>query len=142
MAATTANRSRFRYALAVLVVIGAGLGSRSFPGLLPEFMGKYPGDACWALMIFLGWGVVFPGISTAMLAAYAMATCGLVELSQLYRAPWIDGIRSTTLGHLVLGSGFAWGDLVAYGIGVGVGGLGESVMRSTIATHSNLTSAR
>lgn len=105
-------------------------------------MGKYPGDAFWALMVFLGWGVVFPGVSTARLAAVALATCGLVELSQLYRAPWIDSIRGTTLGHLVLGSGFTWGDFVAYGIGVGVGALGESVMRSAIAAHSSSAPVR
>ena len=134
--ATGANRSRFRYAVAALVVVGAGLASRNFPALFPEFMGKYPGDAFWALMVFLGWCVVFPGISTARLAAYALATCGLVELSQLYHAPWIDSIRSTTLGHLVLGSGFMWGDFVAYGIGVGVGVLGDCVMRSAIAADS------
>ena len=42
-------------------------------------------------------------------------------MSQLYHAEWIDNIRATTLGGLVLGYGFLWSDLVAYTIGVGVG---------------------
>jgi len=44
-----------------------------------------------------------------------------VEVSQLYHAPWIDGIRSTTLGGLVLGFGFLWSDLVCYLVGIAAG---------------------
>ena len=36
-----------------------------------------------------------------------------VEESQLYHASWIDSIRGTTLGALVLGHGFLWSDLPA-----------------------------
>ena len=139
---TKQNRNRLWYAIAILVVIGVGLASRSFPVLFPRFMGKYPGDGFWALMIFLVWGAVFPGISTARLAVYALITCGLDECSQLYHAPWIDLIRSTTLGHLVLGSGFIWGDFVAYAIGVGAGALGEIAMRSVMAARTKSTSRK
>ncbi len=101
-------------------------------------MGKYPGDAFWALTVFVGCGVIFPGITTARLAAYALAACYVVEFSQLYHAPWIDGIRSATLGHL--GNGFMWGDLVAYAIGICVGVLVESAMRSAIAARTESAS--
>ena len=134
------DRSRLWYAITTLVVIGLGLASRSFPGLFPQFVGKYPGDAFWALMIFFAWGVNFPSISTARLAGYALATCYFVECSQLYHAPWLDNIRSTTLGHLVLGSGFMWGDLVAYAIGVCVGVLVERATRSAIAARTGSAS--
>ncbi len=134
------NRSRLWYTIAILVVIGIGLASRSFPALFPRFMGKYPGDAFWALMIFLVGGFVFPGISTVRLAMCALVICCMDECSQLYHAPWIDIIRSAKLGHLVLGSGFLWGDFVAYTIGVGVGALGEIVTRSIITARTKSTS--
>ena len=35
--------------------------------------------------------------------------------------PWIDSIRHTTLGGLVLGFGFLWSDLACYAAGVGLG---------------------
>jgi Protein of unknown function (DUF2809) len=133
MAAVKRERSRLGYAVAMLVVIGLGLASRKFPGLFPRFMGKYPGDALWALMIFCGWGAALPAISTMRLAVYSLATCYLDECSQLYRAPWIDNIRSTTLGHLVLGSGFMWGDFVACTLGICLGCLGESAKRLGVA---------
>jgi hypothetical protein len=44
-----------------------------------------------------------------------------IELSQLYHAPWIDSIRHTTLGGLILGFDFVWSDLVCYAVGVGIG---------------------
>ncbi|MCA9130161.1 MAG: DUF2809 domain-containing protein, partial [Planctomycetales bacterium] len=49
----------------------------------------------------------------------------LVEFSQLYHASWIDSIRRTTLGGLVLGFGFLWSDLVCYGIGITLGVVAE-----------------
>ena len=56
--------------------------------------------------------------------------CYGIEVSQLYHAEWIDSIRATTLGGLVLGYGFLWSDLVAYTIGVGVGFLFEFILRT------------
>ena len=72
-------------------------------------------------MVFLGWGFFKPRASTFHLASLAFATSCLVEFSQLYQASWLNSIRSTTLGHLVLGSTFSWFDMVAYAVGVLVG---------------------
>ena len=41
----------------------------------------------------------------------------MIEFSQLYQENWIIEIRNTTLGHLVLGQGFLWSDLLAYTFG-------------------------
>ena len=57
---------------------------------------------------------------------FAAATSLGVELLQLYHMPWLDSVRSTTFGHLVLGSGFDPIDLIWYGVGIGVGGLLEA----------------
>ena len=45
----------------------------------------------------------------------------LIEISQLYHAPWIDAIRATALGGLVLGFGFLWSDILCYTVGVLLG---------------------
>jgi hypothetical protein len=55
------------------------------------------------------------------LAPDIQALAFLVEISQLYHAPWIDAIRQTTLGGLVLGFGFLRTDLVCYSVGVMIG---------------------
>jgi hypothetical protein len=41
-----------------------------------------------------------------------------VELTQLYRTAGLDAVRRTTVGHLILGSGFDLRDLAAYALGV------------------------
>jgi len=122
-------RNRLLYALLVLAVIAAGLASRRYPWLLPAQLGKYPGDALWALMVLLLVGLARPGWSVGRVAAAALATSFAVEFSQLYQADWINAIRHTTLGHLVLGSTFNALDLLAYAMGVAVGASAELLAR-------------
>jgi hypothetical protein len=121
------SRSRVVYGLATAGVIGLGLASRRWPGLFAAAFGKYPGDALWALMVFLLWGMFRPSLATKRLAAYALITAYLDEFSQIYQASWIDAIRATTVGHLLLGSTFSWWDMFAYTAGVGVGVVCENV---------------
>jgi hypothetical protein len=89
--------------------------------MFPAVLGKYPGDALWALMVYLGWAFWLPRASVCGVGLLALSTSWLVEFSQLYQADWINAIRATTLGHLVLGSTFVWEDLVAYAVGVLIG---------------------
>jgi hypothetical protein len=132
------RRNRLWYAAVMLAVIAAGLASRRYPWLFPDYMGKYPGDAFWALMVFLGWGIIFPGISTGRIALYALATSFVDEFSQLYHAAWIDRIRATFLGHIILGEWFNWPDLVAYAIGILIGVVGEiTLLRGGFRRHSS-----
>ncbi len=116
-----ARRSRAKLFLLLIFVVLAGLGSRQFPVLFPAVFGTSLGDALWALMVFLGWAIVFPSSSTLRLATIALISAYCVEFSQLYQEPWINGVRGTVIGHLVLGSTFWWPDLVAYLIGVVAG---------------------
>jgi hypothetical protein len=114
-------RSRVVYATALLIVIAAGLGSRVFGRALPAFVATYAGDTLYATMMFVGLGVLAPRWTTARLAGAAFAICCTIEVSQLYHAPWIDAIRRTLPGALVLGSGFLWSDLACYAAGVALG---------------------
>jgi hypothetical protein len=102
-----------------------GLGSRRFGPFLPGFLAAYAGDSLWALVVFLGIGLLLPRTSTRRVTIAAMAFSVLIEVSQLYHAPWIDSIRHTTLGGLILGFGFLWTDLACYAVGVGLGALTE-----------------
>ncbi|PFD42096.1 hypothetical protein CN285_11520 [Bacillus cereus] len=123
------KRNRILYAIFTIIVIVLGLSSRKFAYALPDILNAYLGDALWALMIFMGFGFLFPKIETKKLAIISLIFCYGIEISQLYHAEWIDSIRATTLGGLVLGYGFLWSDLVAYTIGIGVGMLCEFMLR-------------
>lgn len=123
------KRNRLLYATFTIIVIILGLSSRKLAFVLPALLNDYLGDALWALMIFIGFGFLFSKIETKKLAFISLLFCYGIELSQLYHAEWIDGIRATTLGGLVLGYGFLWNDLVAYTIGVGVGFIFEFILQ-------------
>ena len=119
------TRSRFVYLWLIFTVVLFSLASRaqSIQPHLPPFISEYAGDTLWALTAFLGFGFLFPRLSIGRVAALALGFALLIECSQLYHAPWIDAIRHTRLGGLVLGFGFLWSDLVCYVVGV-MGGVG------------------
>jgi hypothetical protein len=87
------------------------------------------GDALWAMMIAWLAGVLAPRARLTVRCTCAYAVCATVELSQLYHTPALDAVRATTLGHLVLGSGFDPRDLAAYAAGIALAALLESAIR-------------
>lgn len=126
------SRKRLGYAVSLILVIGAGLLWRSGLLPLPGWLVKYGGDALWALAVFLGVGWVFRQSSTGRVALAAVGCAWGVEFLQLYHAPWIDGIRATRLGRLVLGMTFNAPDLLAYLAGIALGAWAERrLYRST-----------
>ena len=131
----TASRNRPWLLAGFVAVIALGLASRKYPFLFPAMLGKYPGDALWALMVFLGCSFLKPCASTRHLAVAALAIACLVEFLQLYQVPWLNAIRSTTMGHLVLGSTFSWLDMAAYAVGVLMGALIDAWAVSSVKPH-------
>ena len=114
-------RKRLWYLFALLVTIALGLASRRFPNLLPSWLGKYPGDALWALMVFWGFGLLFPTLSSIRIAVFALAFSYEVEFLKLLQTPWLANVRHTTFGHIVFGHVFSWQNLIAYAVGVALG---------------------
>ena len=125
----TAKRSRFRYALWIVLVIGVGLLWRSPVLHLPPAVAKYGGSALWALLVFLLCGWLAPRLATGRMLVIAILIACAVEFSQLYHAPWIDQIRRTRMGALTLGSVFNWPDIPAYIFGIVAGAFAERLFR-------------
>ena len=113
-------QQRLPVTVALGVVIGLGLASRTYDGLFPNALGKYPGDALWTVAVYLGWKLVFPAMAPWKLGLMALGQSVGVEFLQLYHTPWLDGIRGNRFGHLLLGSTFNPMDLVAYSVGAAV----------------------
>jgi hypothetical protein len=122
------TRKRLHYAVVLAIVILIGLPNRLIPQYMPDFMVQYGGDALWALAIFLIFGLLFPRAKTRILAAAALALAWSIEFSELYQADWINAIRATRLGGLILGYTFLWSDLVCYIVGISVGVILEKAL--------------
>ncbi|MCY8545365.1 DUF2809 domain-containing protein [Bacillus vallismortis] len=112
------KRKRWVYVALTIIIMTIGLGSRTFSSVLPDAVNPYLGDSLWAAMIFTGCGFLFQKMNTIMTGIISLSFCFFIEISQLYHADWIDQIRDTSLGGLVLGYGFLWSDIEAYTIGI------------------------
>ena len=121
------NRSRVVYGMLMIAVLLLGLASRQFFGDI-SFIKTYVGDALWALMVFFGFAVLFNRWPTETIVLATLLFSFGIEISQLYHAPWIDNVRATRLGGLVLGFGFVWSDLLCYSVGIAVGVLAEKYL--------------
>lgn len=121
------KRNRILYGAIEVGVIATGLGTRRYGKHLPEVIAVYGGDTLWALMVFVGIGLIARAWPTKWVAGLALAVCYGVEISQLYHAGWIDQLRHSAVGGLVLGQGFLWSDLVCYTVGVGLGIAAETL---------------
>lgn len=109
------KQPRLYYLFYLLGTIGLGLLSRSIKGI-PMFMG----DLLYAIMIYFVMHFLFPKAKARTIALVSLLVCYVIETLQLYQADWIVNIRSTTIGHLILGQGFLWSDIAAYTFGIGI----------------------
>ena len=111
---------RFYYLALWILIVVLGLGSRTYSDYLPLWVATYAGDTLWAAMVYWGISFLFPFTHLLRRATIALLFSYCIEVSQLYQADWINVIRGTTLGALVLGHGFLWSDMLCYTIGVGL----------------------
>jgi hypothetical protein len=107
--------------LAILaVLIPIGLFSRTPAGRLP-WLDKEVGDLLWATAFYLFFVLCLPRRRPVFAAALAIAVTFSIEFLKFYRAPWIESVRSTYAGGLLLGHKFFWHDFLSYALGVGLG---------------------
>jgi hypothetical protein len=109
---------RARYIAFAVATIAIGLAVHLRGDVLPLASRDVLGDALWAAMAVWFIAAIAPLSRPHWRAAVAFALCCLVEFSQLWHLPVLDEFRRTTLGHLVLGSGFDPRDFAAYAAGV------------------------
>ena len=114
-------KPRLLYLGCTFFTVILGLASRADGIALPEFLELYAGDTLWALMVFWLIRFVKPSLHLLVSAGLALGFSFLIEFSQLIKFAWLDAIRNTTLGGLVLGFGFKWSDLACYSVGVSIG---------------------
>jgi hypothetical protein len=100
------SRVFWQYLLFLTLVLCAGYASRRYSHDLPLLIRKRTGDALWACAVFVLVGMFRPRWSTFAVTVTALLNSYTVEFSQIYHRPWIDHIRSYTIGKLILGTTF------------------------------------
>jgi len=85
-------------------------------GFLPDACG----DALWAMMVYCCVRILLIRSNLTVVAFIALFLSFSVEFSQMLTFDWLVRFRSTFLGHMLLGQGFLWSDLLAYTIGISI----------------------
>ena len=115
MSREKARKLRICYLAGIAVLIALGLLSRRV-----KFVPSACGDALWAMMVYCCFRIVLIRKPMIISAMAALITSFAIEFSQMLTPDWLVKIRSTFLGHMLLGQGFLWSDLLAYTIGIAV----------------------
>ncbi|PMC36087.1 DUF2809 domain-containing protein [Bacillus sp. UMB0899] len=109
---------RIFYLTAIIITILLGLASRKYSSLIWEFVALNAGDILWAMMVYFGLRFLLNSKSMLLAAFLSFLFSFGIEFSQLYQAGWLNQIRDTLFGGLILGKGFLLVDLVRYSIGI------------------------
>lgn len=112
------KRNRIVYAGLLILTVVVGIGSRTCSIYFHPFLAEYLGDVLWASMVYFLICFFFKRISIKKAAIIALLFSYFIEVSQLYQADWINAIRNTVVGALILGHGFLWSDLICYTVGI------------------------
>jgi hypothetical protein len=115
----------------MLLSAAAGIGSRRMGMVLPGFLASYLGDTMWALFFFALFRLALGRLRLWEVFLLTLSFSCLVELSQLWHPAWLEGIRGTLPGGLLLGYGFRWTDLVCYLTGCLLGWLAFRIVPGT-----------
>lgn len=121
------KRNRFIYFMLIMFTTTLCISSRKYVTVLPQYISDYASDILWALMVYFGFGFFMykKSIKNIVLSSFIFSC--LIEISQLYKSDWINNIRNTTIGSLILGNGFLESDLICYAIGIFIGTLLENI---------------
>lgn len=120
------------YLLLFLFCTWLAIATRTHSHWFPPLMAEYGGDIIWAGMFLFFMRIFFGSMNLQKLALICFGLGLADELLQLYHAPWIELIRQTRIGGLMLGFGFLWSDIVCYAVGIAIAYLITAVIERLI----------
>ncbi|WP_297436913.1 DUF2809 domain-containing protein [uncultured Clostridium sp.] len=109
-------KKRILYLFMTILVIVLGLISRQY--LFNIDMPTYIGDILWGAMVYFGFRFLFTKAKLRISFILALLYSYITEFSQIYQGEWINSIRNTTFGALILGYNFSVLDLIFYTVGI------------------------
>ena len=110
---------RGKLSLLIILIIGAGLLSRSEVALLVIPLGV--GDAFYGTLVYLLVCWINTSLVPKRVFWISLLCCFAIEFSQLITVDWFESFRHTILGKLVFGNNFKPSDLVYLALGVAAG---------------------
>ena len=95
---------------------------------------KYGGSGLWAVMIYWLCSTLRPSWPSTWNVAISGVLGTAVEFLKLYDPPWLDTVRRTLPGIIILGRIFNWRDIATYWIAISLAaGLDLLIRRTLVA---------
>lgn len=137
---STPSDSFFKYRslllINIILIIPLGYAVRFSPGPAPEWLNDFLGSLAYQLFWILFVLFLYPRASLIWTAVgVCLFSCGL-EFLQLWQPPWLQSLRATLPGRLVLGNTFTLSDFPPYFIGSFLGWLWVRWMYNIIDSGS------
>ncbi len=132
-----AGSFRLHLLISLFLLVPLGFATKFYAGPASGWVQAHAGGVLYVVF----WTMVVLGLRPALSASTAaggvfVATCLLEGLQCWHPAP-LEAIRSTFIGHAVLGSTFSWWDFPHYVAGAIVGGLTGHALRPSRRTSSS-----
>ena len=123
--------------ISLLIIVPLGYMIR-FHGATPEWINDSFGSIAYEIFWILLLALLFPKLSPVWAAiGVCLATC-IVEFLQLWHPPFLEAMRATLPGRLVLGNSFTWSDFLSYFIGSFFGWAWMWVLRQQTLVRSGV----
>lgn len=99
------------------IVVPLGFASKFYAGPAQFWVGGHFGGilyvAFWILLVLLIW----PTLSSRLVAFTVLGITCVLEVLQLWQPSALGAVRSTFMGHALIGSTFSWWDFPNYVLG-------------------------
>lgn len=106
-------RQRLVFLINILAIVPLGYTIR-FSQILPAYFHDAGGSIAYQIVWILLVLFIYPPINLRWIAIWVCVGSCAIEFLQLYQPPWLQAIRATWPGRLLLGSTFLWSDFPAY----------------------------
>ena len=113
--------TRVRILACLAVVTPLGFATKAYAGPGAYWVNSHTGGVLYVLFWVLVVVFIRPQTSPRVAASLVFAVTCLLEVLQLLSTPVLAAVRSTFLGHALVGSTFSWWDFPYYLLGAVLG---------------------
>jgi hypothetical protein len=119
---------RVSLVLTIALIIPLGYFIRFSP-LFPDWFSDIAGSIAYQILCVAIVQFCFPKLSIVKTAIGVFLFACAIEFLQLWKPPFLQAIRATLPGQLVLGNTFMWSDFPPYLLGAIIGAVWIKVLR-------------
>ncbi len=118
------NHPLFLYRVSLLVslllTVGLGLASKFYRGLGQGWLNNSLGGVFYEIFWVLALVLVMVKLKPLSAAIGVFVMTSILEILQLWHPPFLEAMRATFMGRMILGTTFVWSDFFYYVVGCAI----------------------